>query len=428
MDPGSTELLYAPSLRGKNNLYKLFVCRALELTSQRGRVGFITPMAILGDDQAAALRRLIFDLGAFTSVETFPQKDVPGRRVFPEAKLSTAAFTILKSSNLEDKQRRFQARVHPGRFIVKTSPSLLLSTAEIPLYDPDNLSIVSCDQADWDLVVRIVSSGRMERLRNYVEFFQGEVNQTNERQRGTLCGPMDNGRLVIRGASICSYVHRPASQGDDLWINVQSFLEGRGDDTKAFHHRFRRVALQETSPQNNFRRIIAAMIPRGEFFNHKVNYTTDRHSRIPLEVVAALLNSKFADWYFRLGSTNAAVSHYQLYNLPCPEFATTEVSNAESLEHLALLDSLGVSGVIQRVQSGLLQPPFAASVRQLIVETVRTIVQNETNRGGISRAQRSELGTESTALQQLLDELFYRMAGISDVESRGLETRLASML
>ena len=39
------EPAYAPSLRGKNNLYKLFVCRALDLLTDGGYLGFITPMA-----------------------------------------------------------------------------------------------------------------------------------------------------------------------------------------------------------------------------------------------------------------------------------------------------------------------------------------------------------------------------------------------
>ena len=61
--------VYDPSFRGKNNLYKLFVCRAVSLLRDGGRMGFITPMAILGDDQAADLRREILRVGAFTSVD-----------------------------------------------------------------------------------------------------------------------------------------------------------------------------------------------------------------------------------------------------------------------------------------------------------------------------------------------------------------------
>ena len=90
------EPTYAPSRRGKNNLYKLFICRALDLLADGGRLGFITPMAVLGDDQAADLRREMLRQGSFTAIEAFPQKDDPARRVFLEAKLSTALFVLEK--------------------------------------------------------------------------------------------------------------------------------------------------------------------------------------------------------------------------------------------------------------------------------------------------------------------------------------------
>src|SRR5262245_11275168 len=89
----------------------------------------------------------------------------------------------------------------------------------------------------------------------------------------------------------------------DLLLNVESFLRDKGPDTKAFHHRYRRVGLQESSPQNNFRRIIAALISAGEFCNHNVNYLPEHTSQVPLEFALGLLNSKLGDWYFRLGST-----------------------------------------------------------------------------------------------------------------------------
>src|SRR5262249_10205835 len=144
------EPTYGPSRRGKNNLYKLFVCRALDLLADGGRLGFITPMAVLGDDQAADPRREIVRQGSLTAIEAFPKKDAPARRIFPEAKLPTAVFALEKGRD-GAAGRAFRARVHPGRFIEEDSPGLTLTTDAIPLYDPSNFTIVSCAQADWDL-------------------------------------------------------------------------------------------------------------------------------------------------------------------------------------------------------------------------------------------------------------------------------------
>ena len=109
-------------------------------------------MAILGDDQAADLRRLILAEGAFTSIDTFPQKDDSTKRVFPQAKLSTAVFTLIRTESGAARSQAFTSRVHPANQIDFDSPSLSLASASIPSYDPQNLTIVSCSQADWDLV------------------------------------------------------------------------------------------------------------------------------------------------------------------------------------------------------------------------------------------------------------------------------------
>jgi len=419
---------YRPSLRGKNNLYKLFVCRAVDLLADGGRLGFITPMAILGDDQAAGVRAMLFEDGGFSAVESFPQKDDPTRRVFRDAKLSTAVFLFEKGEAAGG--RHFRARVHRGDSIEASSPGLLLTTADVPVYDPVNRAIVSCSQADWDLATRIVKSGRIARLGEFTEFFQGEVNETNERARGNLASSASSGKLVTRGASICLYVTRPASQGDDLYVNVQRFLRDKGPNTKAFHHRYRRIGLQESSPQNNFRRIIAALVPAGEFFNHTVNYCTEASCAADLRLVVALLDSTLADWYFRLGSTNAHVSHYQLCNLPCPRFATELTADGECRQEraLAALRRRRPEDALEEMRPLLRKLPFSPAIQAVILAAVDRIVTVEQSRGAIARTHRAALHANAQPYQDLIDQLFYGMAGLTPDEVRGLEERYALML
>jgi len=52
----------------------------------------------------------------------------------------------------------------------------------------------------------------------------------------------------------------------------------------------------------------------------------------------------------------------------------------------------------------------------------------EEARGQISRAQRSALSAQAQPYQDLIDQLLYAMAGLTDEETRGLEERLAAML
>lgn len=419
------EAVYEPSRTGKNNLYKLFICRALELLADKGHLGFITPMAVLGDQITADIRREIVRVASFTSVDAFPQKDNPADRVFPEAKLSTAVIALKRDTT---DRAMFRVRVHPGRLLEADSPSYLLSTADIPLYDPANFTIVSCAQADWDLAVRIMRTGRMARLGEFAEFFQGEVNETNERRRGNLIEDPEQGALVTRGASICLYVTRPASQGRDLYLNVEKFLEGKGEDTKAFHHLYRRVCWQESSPQNNFRRVIAALVPVGEFCNHKINYLPQHTSRHPLEFILGLLNSKLIDWYFRLGSTNAAVSHYQVYNLPCPCFDIIDPETSAADKMRRLIRSGKLDDAFRLLSDDLSEAPFGPMIREAIIEAVNCIIDIESGRGEIRRVDRSSLDPHAQPYQKFIDRLLYATAGITDAEARGLEARLAKMM
>jgi len=88
-------------------------------------------------------------------------------------------------------------------------------------------------------------------------------------------------------------------------------------------------------------------------------YLGNPGSQLPLQFVLALLNSKLSDWHFRLGSTNAAVSHYQLYNLPCPMFADKSERIDEKLrkQALATLHKGDTDGVFDVLRVGLTTPP-----------------------------------------------------------------------
>ncbi len=425
----SSRPTYTPSRRGKNNLYKLFICRFVELLRDGGRLGVIVPMAVLGDDISALVRRMLVEQGAFTKIDVFPQKDNPHKRIFRDAKLSTCVIHFKKARDSINRSDAFNSRIHSANKIEPSSPVLTLTAAEIPLYDPSNLTIVSCAQADWDLATRIMDTGRLVRLREYVEFSQGEVNETNQRQAGNLCGPSE-GQLVVRGANICLYVTRPASQGEDLFLNKEKFLADASQDSKAFHFRYERVAVQESSPQNNFRRVIASLVPSGEFCNHKINYVPNHKAKLPLKFIAALLNSDLADWYFRLGSTNAAVSHYQLYNLPCPNFDRSASERSEPIitEGQQIIHK-GDINRLEHYMGGLIdQAPFDAAIPAIIEAIVDRIIESERVRGEILRSARSKLCPESQNWQDLIDRTLARMAGISEEEHAQLRERLDVML
>ena len=387
-------------------------------------------MPLLGDDQAAGVRSVLFRDTALTSLEVFPQKDDPNRRVFPEAKLSTVVFTARKTDDEKDRAARFRSRVHPANVIDTASPNLMLSTREIELHDPENRAIVSCSQEDWTIACRINADCNIGRLGDHCSCYQGEVNETNERCEGALSDDSETGPLILRGANITLYAIREASQGRAVFLNVERFLKEKSETTKAYHFRHRRVGFQRSSPQNNFRRIIAAPINREQFCFDTVSYVTETSTQLPLSFLLGLLNSKLLDWYFRLGSSNSKVNEYQFKNLPCPVFE--QVQHPEdrpvAVQVLTEVRRGRPDLALESIAPLLSRSPFPLVLRQLVMEAVEEIETMERDRGTISRRDRSKLSTAGQPYQDFIDRLLFRMAGLSDAEIVGVERRLAAWL
>ena len=417
-----------PARVGKNNLYKLFIARSANLLADGGYFSFIVPMTLLGDEQTNGIRRMMLSSGQFTEIHAFPQKDDAARRVFPDAKLATALFVYFKPLGQLTTATQFASYVHPNRFIEESTSPLWTDSNSIRVYDPENLTIVSCTQRDWDLMASLPNE-HMARLRKYVTFFQGEVNQTVATAKGFLTKP-DRGHLVTRGANISLYQLREASQGQDIYLDVNAFLEGRKEESKAFHYRFERVGLQESSAQNNFRRIISCRIPKNRFCNHKINYTTEKHARVPLELILFVLNSSFADWYFRLGSTNAAVSHYQLLNIPCPRFSSDNTPiDQKTLDWLdGRLKDLDFAAIEEVLVEPAAQHGCGSTIQEAIAKLVRYIEAEEGRRGQIARAARSALSENAERCQVVLDRLLLALLGLGARNHEYLKSRLEQML
>jgi hypothetical protein len=417
--------IYAPSIGGKNNLYKLFFCRSLYLLGEGGRLGFITPMPVLGDEQAVGIRKAILNLGTFEAVEAFPQKDNPLLRVFKDAKLSTTITVVRRTQSEEFRRKPFVSRVHPANVIAEDSVSLKLAAADIALYDPSNVTVVSCSQEDWDLAVRIMQSGRCQRLSNACTSYQGEVNETNDDE--FISTDSKKGQLVLRGSNVTMYALRSASQGEELYLQVQDFLKSKGPKSKAHHSKQERIGFQRSSPQNNFRRIVACPIPANEFCFDTVSYVPFGECRIPPLLLLALLNSKLLDWYFRLGSTNSKVNEYQFNNLPCPVFST-ESHLAHQSVIMRHVEAGKLAEAFELLAPALSTAPFSRGVSEVIVAATTCIVDTEWKRGAVSKRNRAFLADEAQPYQDFVDHVLFMMAGINDTEAAGLTQRLATMM
>jgi hypothetical protein len=147
--------------------------------------------------------------------------------------------------------------------------------------------------------------------------------------------------------------------------------------------------------------------------------------QLEFDFVLALMNSVIYDWFFRLTSTNAHVSHYQIVKLPAPIIVDgpkvngwRELAKKECWGELA--DRLGNTLVIP----GEMPRDVTAAVSVLS----QRIQKIEDERVMKSRSDRSVLSDESAPIQDAIDSVLCQCFGLSADERRYITGRLAEML
>jgi hypothetical protein len=138
------------------------------------------------------------------------------------------------------------------------------------------------------------------------------------------------GPRLLRGANINYYVllDEP-KQGEPLYLREAEYLREYAEDIRSTHHSTTRIGFQESCPIDNWRRLIACVIPAGHYCVHKIRYFAP-DAKYDLYALLAIFNSKMPDWRFSLTSTNNSVNQYEVDALPIPRFERLAAGNAET--------------------------------------------------------------------------------------------------
>jgi len=76
----------------------------------------------------------------------------------------------------------------------------------------------------------------------------------------------------------------------------------------------------------------------------------------------------------------------------------------------------------------LAKHPYSVVVENVISQAAKKIIALEVERGDIPRSARSALDPKAQPYQDLIDRLFYIMAGLTESEASAIESRLSRML
>jgi hypothetical protein len=166
------------------------------------------------------------------------------------------------------------------------------------------------------------------------------------------------------------------------------------------------------------------MIQPGEFCFDTVKFIPEHASKLDLDLLLALLNSKILDWYFRVGSTNSKVNEYQFDILPVPTLSSECI-----LEWRPMYKSGDWDGLADLLGKACTKPGVMPKpVSEALAEMSRRIQEIEAKRVLKNRSERSRLAPESQPIQDTIDAVLFRCYGLSDDDAKYIEKRLEEML
>ncbi|MEO6305940.1 MAG: TaqI-like C-terminal specificity domain-containing protein, partial [Bacteroidia bacterium] len=260
-------------------------------------------------------REFLLSSAAKLEFDCFPQKDIPSKRVFLDAKLSTTIFFGTKETGLKLSKQNFIIRTYPANTFRDDHKECIIELKDLKAIDPNNFPIPLIDNLNWKLLRKIHTKDGVKNLGAVQDFVirRGEINQTifkefiEEENTG-------NERL-IKGVQIGQYrFNKKLSQGKVEWFNEKKFLKNKSQRAVAT---FERIATQRITGVDEKLRIVANIIePKAYFADSTNSIHIEVNSFYKLNYLLGLLNSKLWQWRFKLTSTNNNVGTNELEALP----------------------------------------------------------------------------------------------------------------
>ncbi len=311
---GKQKSNYQSALGGKLNLFRFFVVRMLELVRSGGRVGMIIPMAMLADISCAATRRHLLFNAQNILADCFPQKDNASRRVFLDAKLSTAVITGTKSRTIPASDAQIQVKVYPWNKFEDEFRECLLRFPEFSQLDPVNTPVPLVDAKQWSVCQKLLRLSSVVRLGEMSDFqvTRGEINQTIFRE---FISENSSHERLLKGVEVARYgFNKELQQGHREWFDEKRFLKSNGAKPCVNE---RRIATQRITGVDERLRIVAAIMKPPAYFADSTNsIVIKKGSPYRLEYLLGLLNSKLFQWRFKLTSSNNNVGTNELESMP----------------------------------------------------------------------------------------------------------------
>ncbi|MCQ2049823.1 MAG: Eco57I restriction-modification methylase domain-containing protein [Candidatus Saccharibacteria bacterium] len=317
---------YPAACSGMINAANVFYELGLSLSKLNGFVSMIVPFGIMSSKDTIEMRKFLLYQNNLIKVDAFPERDSVSRRVFEDAKTSTAIILTQK--------RKGTSQVMIGSSYEKKIPSLYSSFTpqQIKTFDEKKFVFPLCNTK----AVNLINHLRKDVCKNIslgsiAPCITGELDMSIHK---SFLSDNENELAMVKGVQIDSYRYKTKneeiSQGK-IEFAKESFLDKCSEEKKS-EYKKSRIALQGLSGVNEKRRIKAMIVPEKTILANSCNYlkSQDQYS---LKFILALMNSSLFNFVFKATSTSSNVNGYEIDALPFKILDSVET--VEELEVLA---------------------------------------------------------------------------------------------
>ncbi|MFX1266230.1 MAG: Eco57I restriction-modification methylase domain-containing protein, partial [Promethearchaeota archaeon] len=287
--------------------YRLFIERALQLTREGGRIGFVVPSTLLGDLSARKLRRSLLLNNRVETVEEFNE----GSRLFPGVTQAVCIVVVERGGTTLKLRGSFNL---DNLNEAKKKAGLTIDIQDIQETMGDSLVIPRVPSEGWSILAKLhrnPSLGQLSWLMNR----RGELDLTMHKEYVHK----DSGDAqLIRGSHIARYsiVETPVARRE--YVNVAAFSKKLGSSGRIAHLRKPRLACQQVSNRAQRWRLKFAPVPSEAVLANSCNYIVvgEDLGSDALHYLLGVLNSDLMNWRFEVSNTNNHVSNRELSSLP----------------------------------------------------------------------------------------------------------------
>lgn len=313
---------------GMINAAKVFYALAFRLTKKTGLIEMIVPFGILSETSSVKIRKKILTQHSFLKVSIFPERDSVSRRVFEDAKMSTA---ILLCSNAKTDNPILIGSSSSREIPPEFSP---FSVKDVKMYSPDAWQLPMCNRKSFDLLMKMKNRDRYRTIEEVAPSVEGEVHMTK-------CKPAitsDNAKpILLKGAQIAKWFYKTnkseISQGEIEFIDEQTLMNVCSTEKIAYSKK-ERICFQRLTGINEKWRLKGTIITPNIYIANSVNHLNNK-SNYSLYFILAVFNSKLLNFIFKATSTSSNVNGYEVNALPFPRINAEKETLVSEIENIS---------------------------------------------------------------------------------------------